>query len=407
MPSAIQPVLRELLLPSAPAILRRRADGPILLGAELLAGIGLAGAPPIAVDPAVLGAVQDGAWVIFSLSGGKDSAAAAFAASAWLDRIGHDRGRRLAVHADLGRAEWETTPATVAAIAAALGVELLVVRRRAGDLVARWEQRFVNAKARYEALETYHLIGPWSQANKRFCTSEHKTHVIRAALARRLAGATILSVVGIRREESAVRRATPISVRDTKAGTPTRGPGTIMLRWHPLVDWTTTQVFEAHRRFGWPLHEAYGCFGSTRLSCRFCVLASLSDLEASSRAIANADHYRHLVGMEVDSTFSFQPTRWLGDVALGLLTADLARALAAARLDAARRRAIEAAMPPELRYIKGWPPRLPTPAEAHAIAEARRPILDRHRLADRYPDADAVRARFSELLEAKATRKRR
>lgn len=60
-----------------------------------------------------------------------------------------------AIHADLGRAEWRSTPAIIAAIADRLELPLLVVRRSAGDMVPRWEQRFLAGKRRYEALETY------------------------------------------------------------------------------------------------------------------------------------------------------------------------------------------------------------------------------------------------------------
>lgn len=152
--------------------------------------------PPVARSVDIDEAFADGAWAVFNLSGGKDSSAALFAAMLHLDRLGHPRERRLAVHADLGRAEWDATPDMVERIAALAGLLLLVVRRQAGDLIARWEQRFENGKARYEALATYNLIGPWSSASLRFCTSEHKAQVIGPALAKRLAGQTIVNVIG-------------------------------------------------------------------------------------------------------------------------------------------------------------------------------------------------------------------
>jgi 3'-phosphoadenosine 5'-phosphosulfate sulfotransferase (PAPS reductase)/FAD synthetase len=357
--------------------------------------------PDVALDACLTAAISQEAIIVFSLSGGKDSAAAAHAVSRYLDCIGHPKSRRFAIHADLGRAEWETTPAMVESIAAHVGVPLLVVRRRAGDMVARWEQRFANAKLRYEALSTYALIGPWSQANKRFCTSELKAQVIGPELARRFRGQTIISVVGIRRDESASRRSAPISALDTRFAKPGNPYGTRMLTWHPLADWPTGAVFAAHAHFGIPLHEAYTCYGSTRLSCRFCVLASLHDLAASTAAPANLDHYLHLVAMEADSTFSFQPGRWLADVAPHLLPGALARDIEQSKRDAAQRRSLEAGMPPALRFVKGWPPRAPTIDEAKRIAAARAPILARHGLADLYPDSLAVIARFAELLAAK------
>lgn len=363
-----------------------------------------AGDLPVALDPAILAVVAQNAWFAFSLSGGKDSTLAAWAATSMLDRLGHPRERRIAIHADLGRAEWRSTPAMVETVAAMLGVPLIVVRRGAGDMVARWEQRFANGKARYEALETYHLIGPWSSSSLRFCTSELKAQVIGPELARRLRGETIVSVIGLRREESVARRFTPISRVDHRFARPDNRAGTRMLNWHPLVDWTTDEVFGAHRAHRLPLHESYRTYGASRLSCAFCVLASGADLAASTTAPDNAGLYRHLAAMEADSTFSFQPARWLADVAPQLLSPVLQRGIERAKGDAAMRRGIEARMPTDLRFIKGWPPRVPTSDEAGRIAAARTPILRRHGLRNLFPTGPAVQARFDELLAAKRNR---
>ncbi|WP_281822478.1 phosphoadenosine phosphosulfate reductase family protein [Sphingobium sp. BS19] len=360
--------------------------------------------PPLAIDEPIRKALSDGAWVAFSLSGGKDSGASAYAVSQLLDRMGHPRNRRIAVHADLGRAEWNSTPALVEAIAVRIDVPLTVVRRPAGDMVARWEQRFESGKRRYEALETYNLIGPWSSSSLRFCTSELKVQVIGPDLARRFRGQTIVSVIGLRRSESLGRRNTPISRIDDRFAKSGNAAGTRMINWHPLVDWSDEQVFAAHARHGLPLHEAYHLHGASRLSCAFCVLASLRDLSAATGAPDNLNLYRHLVGMETRSTFSFQPQRWLADVAPALLPASLLRDVQRAKRDAGQRRQIEAAMPSGLRFVKGWPPRLPTPAEATRIAIARYPILERHGLENRFPNGPAVFARFAELLDSKASR---
>lgn len=356
-------------------------------------------APAVAIDGLVLDAVARGAWFGFNLSGGKDSTACAQAGTALLDQLGHPRSRRIAIHADLGRAEWRSTPATVAAVAEHLGLPLVVVRRSAGDMVARWEQRFANGCRRYEDLKLYHMIGPWSSASLRFCTSELKAQVIGPELARRHRGEAIVSVIGLRRGESAARRDTPISRLDPRFAKPGNKAGTRMISWHPLVDWSAQDVFACHDRHHLPLHEAYRCHGASRLSCAFCVLASGHDLVAASRAAGNLDLYRHLAAMEASSTFSFQPGRWLADVAPQLLPSSLAHDIALAKRDAAARRAIEAAMPAGLRFVKGSPARLPSKAEAHQIAEARTMLLARHGLENRYPDARAIRQRFAEFLD--------
>ncbi|RQW46140.1 phosphoadenosine phosphosulfate reductase family protein [Novosphingobium sp. LASN5T] len=367
-----------------------------------IAGVG----PAVALDPIIVDAVARNAWFAFNLSGGKDSSAAAFAASELLDTLGHDRQRRIAIHADLGRAEWRATPVTVAAIAQRLGLPLTVVRRGAGDMVDRWEQCFEAGKARYAALSTYHLIGPWSSASLRFCTSELKVQVIGPYLARHFRGENVVSVIGLRRAESVSRRNTEIARFDTRFARSGNPSGTRMSTWHPLVDWSAEEVFACHDRHDLPLHEAYRCHGSSRLSCAFCVLASGADLAAATREPSNLDLYRHLVSMEAASTFSFQPGRWLADVAPHALSPPLARDIAQAKRDAAARHAIEKAMPADLRFVKGWPPRLPTLDEAQLIASAREVILLRHGLDNHFPDAAAVRSRFSELLDQKSARAR-
>src|SRR5436309_518309 len=94
--------------------------------------------PDLALTPEIIRAIRDGAWIVFNLSGGKDSSAAMAAVNLFLDLLGHPRTRRMAIHADLGRAEWASTPETVERIAAEAGIHLTVVRRAAGDLVDRW-----------------------------------------------------------------------------------------------------------------------------------------------------------------------------------------------------------------------------------------------------------------------------
>ncbi len=368
----------------------------------LLAGTVICGGLPLSFDPAVLDMLSRTPWVVFNLSGGKDSGAVSHAFNLWLDTIDHPRERRVAIHADLGRIEWRSTEETVRATADFLGVPLLVERRNAGDLITRWETRFANAKTRYEALETYRLIGPWSHASQRFCTSELKAQVMGPALAKRFRGEEILQIVGIRREESANRAKTPISSPDHRHAPPGNKAGTRMLICNPGVEATTAQVFAAHDAYGIPLHEAYRIFGSTRLSCAYCVLASEHDLKASASCTNNVPVYQHLVGMECGSTFSFQPNRWLGDVEPRLLTEGLRADLARAKSKAQIRRDLEAQLPKELGYAKAWPPRLPTLDEAESILKARTAILAQHGLDNRYSDAGAIISRFADLIASRA-----
>jgi hypothetical protein len=75
--------------------------------------------------------------VFIGVSVGKDSRAMAYRLCDYLDNRGHVR-QRLLTHSDLGRAEWRQSLPVCESLAARLGVELVVVRRQAGDMMDRW-----------------------------------------------------------------------------------------------------------------------------------------------------------------------------------------------------------------------------------------------------------------------------
>jgi tRNA(Ile)-lysidine synthase TilS/MesJ len=113
-------------------------------------------------------ALLDGdAVVAIGVSGGKDSVACALAVARHLDLIGHT-GPRVLVHADLGRVEWKDSAPACERLAAHLGWELLTVRRKAGDMLARWQKRWENNVTRYRELSCVRLILPWSTPSMRF-----------------------------------------------------------------------------------------------------------------------------------------------------------------------------------------------------------------------------------------------
>ena len=356
--------------------------------------------PPLTITPAVEALLADGAPVAIGVSGGKDSCAVAFAVCRHLDEIGH-RGPRILVHSDLGRVEWADSAPTCKRLAAALGLELITVRRGAGDMMDRWQSRWESNMERYRNLECVKLILPWSTAAMRFCTSELKTAIICRDLVVRFPGQTILSVSGIRRQESSNRAKAPITKPQNKltsAKYQTSG-----LDWQPILDWTLDDVWAELASNNFPAHEAYTTYGSSRVSCAFCILGSQADLAASVSCPDNAAIYREMVDLEIDSTFSFQSGKWLGDLAPDLLDWVQRGCIGRAKRMAMRREFAEAHIPPHLLYTSGWPTCMPTPQEARRLAKIRAYVSEAVGMVEvPFLDADSILARYAELLAGRA-----
>ena len=119
----------------------------------------------IIVPDAIEQAMQDGAALAISISGGKDSQAllnalvAEYRARGW-------QGQLYAIHAHLGRAEWPQTLAHCRNLCGRLGVPLVEVSRPQGDLVQEIRDRMEKLKG----TET----PPWPDAKNRYCTSDQK-----------------------------------------------------------------------------------------------------------------------------------------------------------------------------------------------------------------------------------------
>jgi 3'-phosphoadenosine 5'-phosphosulfate sulfotransferase (PAPS reductase)/FAD synthetase len=176
----------------------------------------------ITVTPDVTEASKNGATVAIGVSGGKDSAATAFATTDYLNEMGH-QGPRILIHSDLGRVEWRQSLSVCERLAEHVGLNLMVVRRDRGDLLDRWHVRWENNVRRYAELSCVKLIMPWSTASMRFCTSELKTAVISRALVDRFPNQTILSASGIRRQESPNRARAPVAKVQPKLRSVSRG----------------------------------------------------------------------------------------------------------------------------------------------------------------------------------------
>src|SRR5579859_5687606 len=237
------------------------------------------GFPPIETTPLIESLIASHAPVAIGISGGKDSDVAAFETLGVLEKAGHT-GPKVLIHSDLGRVEHSDSLPACERLAARLSLDLIVVRRKAGDLMDRWLVRWQHNLQRYRQLQCVKLILPWSTPAMRFCTSELKTAVICRDLVERFQHCTILSVVGLRRQESLARAQMPVCMPQARLRSETFG--TTGYNWHPLLAWSREDVLAYHRFRGFPLHEAYSTYGLSRVSCAFCILAGVRDLSAST-----------------------------------------------------------------------------------------------------------------------------
>jgi 3'-phosphoadenosine 5'-phosphosulfate sulfotransferase (PAPS reductase)/FAD synthetase len=346
------------------------------------------GHPPILSTPEVDTLLRAGVPVAIAVSGGKDSQGSTLAVMMHLDAGGHT-GPRILINADLGSSDWQASRPLCQLLADRHDVELVVVRRAAGDLLHRWYARQDSCVRRYANLETVSLVLPWSTPSMRFCTSEMKTHVIMRELRRRFPGQIVLNVVGERREEKS---------RATRA-VATLGSDGFSCTWRPILKWTEQQTFDFIRHCGMEPHIAYTAFGMSRVSCPFCILSKLADLIAASRVEETHELFRGIVRLEIKSTFGFQGARWLADVAPHLLSPTVCEEVQEAKRLAAQRVEIERRLPKGLYFVKGtgWPDRLPTDPEANMLAEVRSSLSQLLHIPAAYLTPASIHRRYAEL----------
>lgn len=314
---------------------------------------------PLAIPPEIEAVLELGAALVISISGGKDSQALLNTLAAW-HRERAWPGPVLALHSDLGRAEWKQTAEHVRRITAHAGIELVVVRRPKGDLFSRFEERAAAvagsaipwAPSKQRRYCTSHLKTgpidarlrriegtPWAPtASRRYCTSDLKRAPCDTALrAHRL----VVSAMGFRAQEStdrAARHVVAVRRRITSVhlrGLPIAraldewlrwgGERRLALDWNPLHRWTKADVWEAcgtsedelrlRRRAyaagyheealdGWPAHPAY-VLGNERVSCALCVLASRNDLVVGARH--NPEAFKFIAALEDRTGSTFRP----------------------------------------------------------------------------------------------------
>ena len=358
----------------------------------------------ISSTPEIDALLADDAPVAIGVSGGKDSCAVAIAYVRYLRSIGH-KGRVILIHSDLGRVEWDDSLQTRRRLAEFLGAELVVVSRESGDMMDRWLTRWKNNVARYVNLQCVKVILPWSTPKMRFCTSEMKTAIICRELIRQFPGQRIISVSGVRRSESASRAKAPICKPQPKMSS--RKHKTSGVDINAIATWSLSDVFHYCDEAGFTLHEAYRVHGSSRVSCRFCIMGSEADISKSAAVPAHIPLHREMVDLEIASTFAFQGDKWLGDVRPANLTEQQLSGVADAKQRAKERERIEAVIPKHLLYSKGWPTCMPTFAEANLLADVRNQIGQLMGLDVQYATGPAIMARYAELMQINASRSAR
>jgi|GEM_PF-215051 len=345
--------------------------------------------------------------LIVSVSGGKDSDAQALLLNKLLTQINYE-GERLLIHADLGRIEHAESIQQVRALAKFINWKLIIVRREKGDLLDRYEQRWHDNCVRYANLSCVTLISPWPQPQSPFCRADAKISPIVQKAVQLFPGQPIINCVGLRAEESSKRASNPVSQRNPKLD---RAAGTTGYNWNPILNLKIEDVWLVHKETGFPRHPQYDR-GNERISCAYCFLGSLNDLQNAAEVPTNYDSYRILSTLELRSGFSYQQSRWLADIKPELLLTPLL--LSAAKATAAKRKSVEQQIPIEMRFSNdggrhGWPSRQPTLAECELLARARYDMKtlmgDEIRATTgfevKYTTAQEVYDRYAELLAEK------
>lgn len=265
-------------------------------------------------DPLAL--LRNGAALMLSVSGGKDSDAMSHHLLDLRQSEGWP-GDVMMVHADLGsRVEWHQTPEYVENLARRKNVPLHVVRWTHGDLIDRIWQRYNQDPSR----------PCWPSAKMRYCTSDMKRGPISRWLRNRFPTGNVICAMGLRAQESHTRARRQTFTLRTDASAPTKGR--FVYDWLPIHDWTEADVWDCIRQHGDIAHPAYRLERpNQRLSCALCVLASLNDL--INGAVHNPDTYREYCRIEAVTGYSFRKDFWLSDVKPELLPPETLEAIQA------------------------------------------------------------------------------
>jgi 3'-phosphoadenosine 5'-phosphosulfate sulfotransferase (PAPS reductase)/FAD synthetase len=218
--------------------------------------------------------------ILVNTSGGKDSQTMLRK----LVEMARDQGvedRLVAVHCDLGRAEWPGTWDLAKEQADGYGVRIIKVNRPQGDLLDQIEAR-----------------GMFPSSSARYCTSDQKRGQVGRVITQLVKElgldrqAHVLNCMGLRRQESPARAKKNEYELDKRNTNGRR----MVWNWLPIIDMTEDEVWDDIRESGVRHHPAYD-LGMPRLSCAFCVLASRPALVLAAQALPElAAEYEALEG---------------------------------------------------------------------------------------------------------------
>lgn len=228
---------------------------------------------------------ERGALFVLNHSGGKDSQAMAIE---MMDEIPRDQ--ILVVHANLGRVEWDGAIEHI--LATIDGLPLIVCRNTNRTLLDMVRDR-----------------GKFPSPTNRQCTSDLKRGPIEREVRRFLArpenarfGGLVVNCMGLRADESSNRS----KLTSFKQNIANSKAGREWYDWLPIHSMTLDEVWKTIAGAGQKPHPVYE-LGMSRFSCRFCIMATDSDLRTA--AIHSPRLYAEYVHLEKTNGYTMMMPR--------------------------------------------------------------------------------------------------
>lgn len=236
--------------------------------------------------------VRDGALVVVSHSGGKDSQAMLYR----ILRMGVPQDQLVLVHAPLKGVEWAGIPEHIDRTSPR-GIPLIFAETRASatqEQKARGEFGTGEERWLLERVLERRMFPSMSKAQGRWCTSDFKIGPIKREAkdyARALGFTVVVDAVGLRAEETSDRAAQKSLQVNEHAST----KDITYYDWHPIKWLTEDEVFETIREEGFRPMYTYA-EGMTRCSCSFCIYLDPPDMRRAAELAP--DLYAAYVALE-------------------------------------------------------------------------------------------------------------